>query len=112
MDCRRPTSFVLSLPASLALNRCPSKAGNWRDSKICSRFSGITAHNGYILSLEQRGGDSVSLRGVKCTVSNCKFWGQNEECTASAIEVNVDGGGGRAHKSEQTNCHTFASKGG
>ncbi|HMM20243.1 MAG TPA: DUF1540 domain-containing protein [Selenomonadales bacterium] len=53
----------------------------------------------------------MSLRGVKCTVSNCKHWGQNEECKASAIEVNVDGGSGRAQKSEQTNCRTFDPQG-
>lgn len=50
---------------------------------------------------------SQVLQGVKCTVKNCKFWEQNYRCTASAIEVNVDGGGTSASKSPETNCHTF-----
>jgi hypothetical protein len=54
--------------------------------------------------------NDLALPGVKCTVQNCKFWHQGEHCTASAIEVNVDGGGGQARQSEQTNCHTFAPK--
>ncbi|MDT8900131.1 DUF1540 domain-containing protein [Anaeroselena agilis] len=52
----------------------------------------------------------MTLPGVKCTVSNCKFWQQGERCNASAIEVNVDGGSSNAHASDQTNCHTFAPK--
>lgn len=54
----------------------------------------------------------MTLSGVKCKVSSCKFWEQGERCDASAIEVNVDGGGSNARSSEQTNCRTFASKGG
>lgn len=54
----------------------------------------------------------MSLQGVKCTVSSCKFWGDAERCNASGIEVNVDGGGKQAQRSEHTNCHTFAPKGG
>lgn len=50
------------------------------------------------------------LPGVKCTVSSCKYWQSGERCDASAIEVNVDGGGSSAGKSEQTNCHTFMPK--
>lgn len=52
----------------------------------------------------------MALSGVKCSVQSCKFWGQGERCTASAIEVNVDGGGINARQSDQTNCHTFATK--
>lgn len=52
----------------------------------------------------------MSLPSVKCTVSSCQFWTSGERCNASAIEVNVDGGGQSAHKSEQTNCHTFKTK--
>lgn len=52
----------------------------------------------------------MSLPGVKCTVQSCKFWNQGERCSASAIEVNVDGGGNQAGQSEQTNCHTFYPK--
>ena len=50
---------------------------------------------------------SRPLEGVKCTVKNCKFWNEGYHCTASAIEVNVDGGGQSAHRSPETNCHTF-----
>jgi hypothetical protein len=50
------------------------------------------------------------LSGVKCTVSNCKYWQTGEHCEASAIEVNVDGGGKSAKQSEQTNCKTFHQK--
>jgi len=50
---------------------------------------------------------SQALEGVKCTVKNCKYWENNYRCTASAIEVNVDGGGNSANKSPETNCHTF-----
>jgi len=50
------------------------------------------------------------LPGVKCTVSDCKYWKSGERCDASAIEVNVDGGGTGANQSEQTNCHTFMPK--
>lgn len=52
----------------------------------------------------------MALPGVKCTVSSCKYW-DSQRCSASAIEVNVDGGGNQARASEQTNCHTFMSKG-
>ena len=53
----------------------------------------------------------MSLSGVKCKVSNCRYWQQGERCDASAIEVDVDGGGASARSSDQTNCHTFAPKG-
>jgi len=52
----------------------------------------------------------MSLSGVKCKVSSCKYWKSGEHCDASAIEVNVDGGGTSARQSDQTNCHTFESK--
>ncbi|VBB05337.1 Hypothetical protein LUCI_0544 [Lucifera butyrica] len=52
----------------------------------------------------------MALPGVKCTVSSCRYWKSGERCEASAIEVNVDGGGTSARASEQTNCHTFQSK--
>ncbi len=52
----------------------------------------------------------MALPGVKCTVQSCKFWKQGEHCDASAIEVNVDGGGMNARQSDQTNCHTFMPK--
>ena len=50
------------------------------------------------------------LSGVKCTVSNCKFWKSGEHCDAAEIEVNVDVGGKSARQSEQTNCRTFYQK--
>jgi hypothetical protein len=59
--------------------------------------------------IEKKGGE-LMLAGVKCTVSNCKYWKNGEHCDASAIEVNVDGGGKAANQSEQTNCKTFYQK--
>lgn len=50
------------------------------------------------------------LQNVKCTVSSCKFWQSGNHCDASAIEVNVDGGGSNANQSAETNCQTFAPK--
>ena len=52
----------------------------------------------------------VLARDVMCTVENCKFWGNNKQCTAGQIEVNVDGGGQRAGYTAETNCHTFKAK--
>lgn len=52
----------------------------------------------------------MALSGVKCKVSNCRYWKSGEQCDASGIEVNVDGGGESARRSEQTNCQTFQSK--
>lgn len=49
-------------------------------------------------------------RDVKCSVENCKFWNQGQQCSASAIEVNVDGGGQQASYTKETNCHTFKTK--
>lgn len=52
----------------------------------------------------------MALQGVKCRVSNCKFWQQGEHCDASTIEVNVDQGLSNPRSCDQTNCHTFAMK--
>lgn len=46
---------------------------------------------------------------VKCSVSDCRYW-NSEDCKATAIEVNVDGGGKTAGNSLATQCHTFARK--
>jgi len=48
---------------------------------------------------------------IKCTVSNCTYWDNGNFCTASAIEVNPDGGGTSAASEEATKCHTFKVKG-
>ena len=48
-----------------------------------------------------------ALDGVKCSVQNCRYWESGYRCTASAIEVNVDGGGQSASSSPETNCQTF-----
>jgi hypothetical protein len=53
------------------------------------------------------GGDIMALSGVKCLVSNCSYWENGNHCDASAIEVNVEGGGREARQSDQTNCRTF-----
>ena len=50
------------------------------------------------------------FEGVKCTVNNCKYYSNGNRCSAKAIEVNVDGGGGQASDNEHTNCHTFVAK--
>lgn len=47
------------------------------------------------------------LQGVKCSVKNCKHWETGYHCSASGIEVNVDGGGQSASRSPETNCNTF-----
>ncbi|WP_366921967.1 DUF1540 domain-containing protein [Metallumcola ferriviriculae] len=46
---------------------------------------------------------------IKCTVSNCSYW-ESQLCKASAIEVNVDGGGNSAPDPQKTQCHTFQEK--
>ena len=65
--------------------------------------------------------------GVKCSVSNCSFWAQGNQCVASQIMVDVDkhasadyssefaDGLGTDHKdmatdSSVTCCHTFKPK--
>lgn len=53
---------------------------------------------------------SSALSGVKCTVNNCTYWENNNRCTASTIEVNMDSGVSSPRQSDQTNCHTFKSK--
>ncbi|XEC96836.1 DUF1540 domain-containing protein [Paenibacillus tarimensis] len=67
-------------------------------------------------------------KGVKCSVSNCTYWGQGNECNADEIMVEVDAHAhvdfntefaeeelGTNHKdtapdSSQTCCHTFKPK--
>lgn len=69
-------------------------------------------------------------QGVKCSVSNCSFWNQGNNCTANAIMVDIDqnahvnyqeefGDIGvstdrkeRAKDSSGTCCHTFKPKNG
>ncbi|CAM4263816.1 DUF1540 domain-containing protein [Paenibacillus tarimensis] len=65
--------------------------------------------------------------GVKCSVSNCTFWGQGNQCNANQIMVDIDKHGavdyssefaeglGMNHKdtapqSSTTCCHTFKPK--
>lgn len=43
---------------------------------------------------------------VKCTVTNCRYYNK-EDCQATAIEINVDGGGATAVNEAATMCHTF-----
>ncbi|MBP2653814.1 MAG: hypothetical protein H6Q73_1383 [Firmicutes bacterium] len=52
----------------------------------------------------------MTLSGVKCTVANCKYHSQGDACSASNIEVNIDGGGQSAQASRETNCKTFITK--
>ncbi|KPV45271.1 DUF1540 domain-containing protein [Alicyclobacillus ferrooxydans] len=63
---------------------------------------------------------------VKCSVSNCEYWAEGNDCVASSILVSIDehananlkeefGLLGGAHKdtaqnSAQTCCHTFKSR--
>ncbi len=46
---------------------------------------------------------------VKCSVTNCIYW-EDKLCTASAIEVNVDGGGTLSQNEADTKCHTFEER--
>jgi len=48
-------------------------------------------------------------KDVMCRVENCQFW-NNQNCNATAIEVDVDDGGQNASHTRDTNCHTFKSK--
>jgi hypothetical protein len=68
-------------------------------------------------------------KGVTCSVSNCAFWGQGNQCGAEAINIEIDQhahvelstefadeGLGVNHKdsakeSSATCCHTFKPKG-
>lgn len=51
----------------------------------------------------------MSLPNVRCTVSNCRYW-KDQNCHATGIEVNVDGGGKQASNPANTQCHTFEEK--
>jgi hypothetical protein len=55
-----------------------------------------------------QGGEKMA-KDVMCRVENCRFW-DNQNCKASAIEVNVDGGGQNASYTAETNCHTFENR--
>lgn len=48
----------------------------------------------------------IKNESIKCRVSNCTYW-DNQYCTASNIEVDVDGGRTNAPNAEGTNYHTF-----
>jgi len=48
-------------------------------------------------------------KDVMCTVENCQYW-DNRQCSASAIEIDVDGGGHQANFTGETNCHTFVAR--
>ncbi|NPV26254.1 MAG: DUF1540 domain-containing protein [Firmicutes bacterium] len=50
------------------------------------------------------------MENVKCSVSDCRHWASGEQCTASAIEISVDGGGKVAGSSVATRCHTYEKK--
>ncbi|MDF2714665.1 MAG: hypothetical protein K0R28_1590 [Paenibacillus sp.] len=65
---------------------------------------------------------------VKCSVSNCSFWGENNNCNADAIMIEIDSHAkakfdeefagesfdsdhqDRAPTSSATCCHTFKQK--
>ncbi|MDF2661824.1 MAG: hypothetical protein K0Q94_4615 [Paenibacillus sp.] len=65
---------------------------------------------------------------VKCSVSNCAFWGENNNCKADAIMIDIDSHAGAkfneefagesfdsehqdsAPTSSATCCHTFKPK--
>jgi hypothetical protein len=67
-------------------------------------------------------------QGVKCSVSNCTYWAQGNNCSATAIMVDVDSHAGanyreeigeigvssthkdQASSSSETCCHTFKAK--
>ncbi|MCQ6558302.1 DUF1540 domain-containing protein [Paenibacillus mendelii] len=67
-------------------------------------------------------------KGVSCSVANCSFWGQGNECHANAIHIDIDSHAsknldnefaseslGDSHKdtaadSAFTCCHTFKPK--
>lgn len=48
----------------------------------------------------------MTLENVRCRVSNCKYW-KNENCHAKGIEVSLDSGVQKAHKAQYTQCRTF-----
>lgn len=39
-------------------------------------------------------------KGVACSVSNCKFWAENNKCAASEIQIEID-----AHASSFSSKH-------
>ncbi len=47
---------------------------------------------------------------IKCTVSNCTYWDNGNQCKASAIQVDPDNGGHTAASDAATMCHTFKNK--
>lgn len=47
---------------------------------------------------------------IKCAVSNCSYWDNGDQCTASAIKVEPDAGGRSAATSAATACNTFKGK--
>ncbi|AMA73799.1 MULTISPECIES: DUF1540 domain-containing protein [Aneurinibacillus] len=67
-------------------------------------------------------------QGVKCSVSNCTYWGQGNNCVAEAIMVDIDRHADTNYKEEigeigissdrqevaqyssETCCHTFKPK--
>ncbi|SDT37069.1 protein of unknown function [Paenibacillaceae bacterium GAS479] len=67
-------------------------------------------------------------KGVACSVSNCAFWGEGNQCGAQAINIEIDkhahadlsaefAGGelgadhqDKAEESSATCCHTFQPK--
>ncbi|RAP76687.1 DUF1540 domain-containing protein [Paenibacillus montanisoli] len=66
--------------------------------------------------------------GVSCSVSNCTFWKEGNQCNAKKIEIDIDshankhfdtefaeegfGGGHQDHAANRatTCCHTFKAK--
>lgn len=52
----------------------------------------------------------MHLPGVRCSVRNCKYNYEGQECSASAIEVNVDQGGDNASDQQETMCQTFTTR--
>ncbi|MFC6332425.1 DUF1540 domain-containing protein [Paenibacillus septentrionalis] len=68
-------------------------------------------------------------KGVACTVSNCKFWGENNRCFAEEIQIEIDAHSKMNYKEEfsaelaepghkdvakqsaETCCLTFVRKG-
>ncbi|MGI5912247.1 MAG: DUF1540 domain-containing protein [Syntrophomonadaceae bacterium] len=49
---------------------------------------------------------SKKLDGVRCVVDSCYYWGDNDCCMASQIEIEPRG----ADMSENTDCSTFIPK--
>ncbi|WP_442603734.1 DUF1540 domain-containing protein [Paenibacillus sp. KN14-4R] len=63
---------------------------------------------------------------VKCSVANCHYWGQGNNCNADSIMIEIDSHAGKHYDSEfasefeghqdqassaaKTCCHTFKAK--